>query len=258
VNATAPTPFPSTISTQISNESPPVYRSYYWIRIDPIGDRQPGDHVTITSTTNLSAGDEILVQAYSSHSPHQKIPTGESSGASGTVKVQPGNGGINTISFVVNTSTFDPDEYIVTEDAVLREATATAIFNLIPDPLLHGNASLKSGNFINWENLGLPPLRINTSIKPEISPGELYLNQTVTQKGQISYGSVIIFAPDNIVRCFDRNGTQYATYFGFHGLRFVYPPSASAVYNGPVENVTTITDNGERILTEIYEVPANY
>ena len=38
---------------------------------------------------------------------------------------------MNKISFDVDSSTFKPDEYIVTEDAVLQTATGTALFNVL-------------------------------------------------------------------------------------------------------------------------------
>ena len=38
---------------------------------------------------------------------------------------------MNKISFDVDSSTFKPDEYIVTEDAVIQEATGTALFNVL-------------------------------------------------------------------------------------------------------------------------------
>ncbi|MDD1695168.1 MAG: PGF-CTERM sorting domain-containing protein, partial [Methanoregula sp.] len=42
-----------------------------------------------------------------------------------------GDSGMNKISFDVDSSTFKPDEYIVTEDAVLQTATGTALFNVL-------------------------------------------------------------------------------------------------------------------------------
>ncbi|MDD1691361.1 MAG: PGF-CTERM sorting domain-containing protein, partial [Methanoregula sp.] len=53
------------------------------------------------------------------------------SGATATVKVVKGDSGMNKISFDVDSSTFKPDEYIVTEDAVLQTATGTALFNIL-------------------------------------------------------------------------------------------------------------------------------
>jgi hypothetical protein len=258
LNVTATATIPSPISTAMPIESPMANLSYYWIRMDPVGEKMANEKFTITSTTNLPAGEEVLIGVFLSYPSHQKIRPDEPSAAMGRVKVHQGSDGINTLSFTIDTQNFEPCEYEVTETAVLKEGSGTGLFYLFPDPLLHGNATLKPINFINWEKLNLTPLKVNTSIKPEFSPGKLSLSRIVQQKGQIWYGSIIVFAPDNIVRCFDRNGTHYATYFGFRSVRFVYPPTASAVYEGPIENVTTITDGNERILTEIYEVPINY
>jgi PGF-CTERM protein len=102
------------------------------IRIDPIGDKHVGDKFTITAATNLAVDDEILVQVYSSSfKPTQKSQSGEFSGATGTVKVAKGDSGMNKISFDVDSSTFKPDEYIVTEEAILQTATGTALFNVL-------------------------------------------------------------------------------------------------------------------------------
>ena len=38
---------------------------------------------------------------------------------------------MNKISFDVDSSTFKPDEYIVTESAVIQGATGTALFNVL-------------------------------------------------------------------------------------------------------------------------------
>jgi trimeric autotransporter adhesin len=102
------------------------------INIDPIGDKHVGDKFTITATTNLAVDDEVLVQVYSSSfKPTEKSQSGEFSGATGTVKVTAGDNGMNKISFDIDSSTFKPDEYIVTEDAVIQVATGTALFNVL-------------------------------------------------------------------------------------------------------------------------------
>jgi PGF-CTERM protein len=107
------------------------------IRIDPIGDKHVGDKFTINAQTNLAVDDEVLVQVYSSSfKPTQKSQSGEFSGATGTVKVTKGDSGMNKISFDVDSSTFKPDEYIVTEEAVLQEATGTALFNVLETPVV--------------------------------------------------------------------------------------------------------------------------
>jgi PGF-CTERM protein len=102
------------------------------ITVDAIGDRHVGDKFTITAKTNLAVDDEVLVQVYSSSfKPTQKSQSGEFSGATGTIKVTKGDSGMNKLSFDVDSSTFKPDEYIVTEDAVIQSATGTALFNVL-------------------------------------------------------------------------------------------------------------------------------
>ena len=102
------------------------------IRIDPVGDKHVGDKFTITASTNLAVDDEVLVQVYSSSfKPTQKSQSGEFSGATGTVKVKKGDSGMNKITFDVDSSTFKPDEYIVTANAILQVATGTALFNVL-------------------------------------------------------------------------------------------------------------------------------
>ena len=102
------------------------------ITIDTIGDKHVGDKFTITAKTNLAVDDEVLVQVYSSSfKPTMKSQSGEFSGATGTIKVTKGDSGYNKISFDVDSSTFKPDEYIVTEEAVLQTATGTALFNVL-------------------------------------------------------------------------------------------------------------------------------
>jgi PGF-CTERM protein len=102
------------------------------IRVDAIGDKHVGDKFTITAQTNLAVDDEVLVQVYSSSfKPTQKSQSGEFSGATGTVKVTKGDGGMNKVSFDVDSSTFKPDEYLVTETGVIVVATGTALFNVL-------------------------------------------------------------------------------------------------------------------------------
>jgi len=102
------------------------------INIVPIGDKHVGDKFTIRALTNLAVDDEILVEVYSSSfKPTQKSQSGEFSGATGTVKVTKGDSGMNTILFDVDASTFKPDEYIVSEAAVIQEITGTALFNVL-------------------------------------------------------------------------------------------------------------------------------
>jgi PGF-CTERM protein len=106
------------------------------ININPIGDKRVGDKFTITAQTNLAVDDEILVQVYSSSfKPTQKSQSGEFSGATGTVKVTKGDSGMNMISFDVDSSTFKPDEYIVTAEAIIQTANGNALFNVLEGPI---------------------------------------------------------------------------------------------------------------------------
>jgi len=102
------------------------------INIVPIGDKYVGDKFTIRGLTNLAVDDEILMQVYSSSfKPTEKSQSGEFSGATGTVKVVKGETGLNAIAFDVDASTFKPDEYIVTAEAVIQGTTGTALFNVL-------------------------------------------------------------------------------------------------------------------------------
>jgi hypothetical protein len=102
------------------------------ITIKPIGDKHVGDKFTIIADTNLAVDDEVLVEVYSSSfKPTQKSQSGEFSGATGTVRVKKGELGMNKITFDIDSSTFKPDEYIVREDAILQEATGSALFNVL-------------------------------------------------------------------------------------------------------------------------------
>jgi hypothetical protein len=100
--------------------------------INPIGDRQQGEKFTINGTTNLAAGDNLMVDiTSSSFNPTSKTEPSGFSGAGGMVQVVPGNGRLNTWSFVVDTSTFVPDEYLVKVSGVEQAVTASARFNVV-------------------------------------------------------------------------------------------------------------------------------
>lgn len=106
------------------------------INIVPVTQKMVGDKFTVSGTTNLAVDDEILVEVYSSSfGPTPKQSSGEFSGSSGTVKVVQGTQGFNTWSFPVDTTTFKPDEYIVTASAIglqtSQDVTATTLFNVV-------------------------------------------------------------------------------------------------------------------------------
>ncbi|GEM_PF-1202227 len=246
----------SSIPNPTQIETYQIPKEGYWIKIDPISDKRVGDIFTVTATTNLSSGEEILVQVYSS----TFFPGGQREfyGATRTVRVDKGMNGINTISFVVDSSTLynssplRPDEYIVTEDAVDQPVTGAALFNVLPAPYSYGKTPLKPKNFIDWGKLDLPPLKVNNSMQPEIPKLSINLFPDSSQPGQLPRGSIVVFSPDSIVRVFDKNGTQTAAYLDFNTFRSAGVPSGSIV-DASVGNVSTVTYGGERILTMIHE-----
>lgn len=100
--------------------------------INTIGDHYAGDKFTISGSTNIAAGDDLMVEVVSSSfKPTEKAQSGEFSGSSGIVKVVPGSGGYNRWSFDVDTATFKPDEYIVKVSGILQDVTASTYFNIV-------------------------------------------------------------------------------------------------------------------------------
>jgi len=105
------------------------------ITVTPIGDHSVGDKFTITGTTNLAVGDNVLFTVRSSSfQPTDKTQGAAFAGASGTVQVTQGTNGLNAISFPVDASTFKPDEYLVTATSVglpnTNQAVGTALFTV--------------------------------------------------------------------------------------------------------------------------------
>ena len=105
------------------------------IRIDPIGDKSPGDKFTITAWTNLAVDDEILVKVNVSYKSTQNSLSNEFPGKAGTVKVTKGDSGLNRIIFDMNTESFPGDRYNVTMEGVIqRDAIGTAQFYVLCSP----------------------------------------------------------------------------------------------------------------------------
>jgi len=119
----------------ITVKSPPPVGSLYLNIDEPIGDKHVGDKFTITATTNLQVGEEVLCEVYSSsYDPYGTyVPgTGEFSGATGIVIVEAGIGNINKTRFDVDVSTFKEDTYRVKETAIDQDVHDTVEFNVIP------------------------------------------------------------------------------------------------------------------------------
>ena len=100
--------------------------------INPIGDHAVGDRFTISGSTNLAVGDQLMVDVTSSSfQPTQKSQDSGFSGASGMVTVVSGTGGYNRWSFDVDASAFRPDEYIVTVSGITVDVKGSAMFNIL-------------------------------------------------------------------------------------------------------------------------------
>ena len=100
--------------------------------INPIGDHAVGDRFTISGSTNLAAGNTLMIEiTSSSFKPSVKVQSAEFSGSAGTVRVEPGTNGFNRWSFDVDASTFKPDEYSVTVSGETIEVTASTTFTIL-------------------------------------------------------------------------------------------------------------------------------
>jgi PGF-CTERM protein len=126
------------------------------IILDPISDKHIGDKFTITGSTNLAVGDQIQIEVYSSSfKPTQKTASGAFNGATGTIPVIKGtetNNGYNTFKFDVDASTFKSDEYLVTANGIIQDATGTALFNVLDST-----------------GISVAPTQVTTNVSPAIT-----------------------------------------------------------------------------------------
>jgi PGF-CTERM protein len=142
------------------------------INIVPITQKVVGDKFNIQGTTNLAVDDEILVEVYSSSfGPTPKETSGEFSGSSGTVKVVQGTQGFNTWSFPVDTTTFKPDEYIVTASAIgletAQDITATTLSNVVE----YVPTTVPTTAPPTTAPPTTPPTTVPTTVPPTTTPG---------------------------------------------------------------------------------------
>ena len=120
--------------------------------INPIGNHKVGEQFTVSGSTNLAAGDTLMIEiTSSSFKPTSKSQSGEFSGANGMVTVATGSGAFNTWSFPVDASTFKPDEYIVKVSGTTLDVTGSTLFNIVeatttvpitPSPVITEQTSL--------------------------------------------------------------------------------------------------------------------
>jgi len=104
-----------------------VGESQYYINVKPVPEIHVGDKFTINATTNLPAGQEVLVEAYAPYFDRNHKPqSGEFSGVSNMVKVQAGAPDpacscceqVNFFIFDIDSSAFKPDVYLINDTAM--------------------------------------------------------------------------------------------------------------------------------------------
>ena len=96
------------------------------------GDQGVGSTFTISGTTNLAVGDQILVEVVSSSfNAVDKSQSSATSGVSQTTKVVAGEGTDNVWSVEVDTTNWKLDEYTIKASGIEVDVTATTNFNLV-------------------------------------------------------------------------------------------------------------------------------
>jgi hypothetical protein len=189
-----------------------------FISVDPIGDKNIGDQITITGKTSLPPGTEILVQVYAAcyesgcgTTTDTKTGTvsGEFSGATGTVTVVKGTGNVNTWSTPIETKTFKSGEYVVTADSLKGDLSkgdytkgdisGATKFTLNPDPASSAAGSIQSQASGNGKYIRIDPV-------PETTTGDLLIVSGTTD---FSEGTILMvqtgsdgvgFGSDTMVR----------------------------------------------------------
>ncbi len=87
--------------------------------------------------------------------------------------VTQGDSGLNKLSFDVDASTFKPDEYLVTANAVLQTATGNALFNVLEasaptaTPTAVANVTAAPTTVVTT----VPPTTVATPTKTPTQPG---------------------------------------------------------------------------------------
>lgn len=164
-----------------------------YIYITPITDKHIGDKFTISAQTNLAIDDEVLMEVYSSSfTPTQKSQSGEFSGATGTIKVEKGDSGLNKLTFEVDSASFKSDEYIVKAQAVVQDGTGSALFNVLdagaviatPTPVATAT-SVATPVVVTAASTPIPTMAEITALPTES------VNTTATTKPSPGYGALV-------------------------------------------------------------------
>ncbi|WML68282.1 MAG: hypothetical protein METHP_01889 [Methanoregula sp. SKADARSKE-2] len=118
-----------------------------WMTIDPPGDQMNDQTISITGSTNLPAGVDVLALVHKQKFDGKGCSCGLCPGdyaVSGTIRVAPGSHGINSLQMLANLTGFEPDTYIIQFYAVLEPVEARQVFNITgpgPAPALPSQPS---------------------------------------------------------------------------------------------------------------------
>ena len=116
----------------VGNVSALVFQGSY-ISINDVGTRHPGDKITITATTDLPVGSQVLFEVYPAPLQTRKSTAGEFSGALGTVAVySTQNSNYNLLGFPVDLTTFQPGVYTIHATTVDNDITGSGQFTVAP------------------------------------------------------------------------------------------------------------------------------
>jgi len=225
------------------------------ITIDPVTPGQPG-FMVVSGTTSLPAGTPLdITFITASMHPTPKNYDDSHEIATGTAVVSAGTGGINTYAGAVNTSRLNTGRYsliVRSADDRLQAESSVSV-----DLIAARSPSPQPGNYIDWSQLALPPLAVNTGISPVVLAGGWKIVPPGTQKGnnELPYGSIIDCAPDGICRVFDSQGSEFLAVYNSNEEHQMEVPNGAMVDQG-AGNVTFIRLNGSIVLTKIDEFPA--
>ena len=184
-----------------------------FISVDPVSDKNVGDQFTITGTTNLPAGTEMLAEVYPvSFEDQNGDGSGEFTGAAGTITIAGSTGSSNTWAFPVDSSTFKPTEYLVTisllkgdsskGDYVKGDLFGTTRFTLHPGP---GTAGTSTDRAVAGGIL-IDPIHDVTAGDPLVITGK-----TDRQAGTVLTVKVIPASTDNNRIAGDYNNPERET-----------------------------------------------
>jgi cell division septation protein DedD len=137
-----------------------------YITISPSGTLAVGDTITISGTTNLATGNEMIIEiSSSSFRPTSKFESSGFSGYSGTTVVEEGVNA-NTWSLDIDTAGYTPDEYTVTVESVTSGTSATSIFTLAEAGSVPPRTAATTTAATQAQTTQVPPTTVPTTEAP--------------------------------------------------------------------------------------------